>query len=55
MKLRESIQARAIVILKREGFTEAEIALALGLGRTTIQRRKRMVKEFAEQRPRAYA
>lgn len=51
MKLRESIQARAIVTLKRAGFTETELTIALGLSRTTVQRRRRKANELAAQRP----
>lgn len=51
MKLREAIQARAIVVLKSQGFTEAEIAIALGVGRTTIQKRKKLARDVAERRP----
>jgi DNA invertase Pin-like site-specific DNA recombinase len=55
MKLRESIQARAILALKAQGFTEPEIVLALGLSRTTVQRRRKKARAVADQRPRAYA
>jgi DNA-directed RNA polymerase specialized sigma24 family protein len=37
--LKQSIQARAILALKKEGMTEAEIRIALAISRATLRRR----------------
>jgi DNA-directed RNA polymerase specialized sigma24 family protein len=43
-----ALQARAILALRRDGFTVAEIMLALSVSKATVHRRLRDIRDLAD-------